>query len=320
MRMAVEGMGIVSAVGNGPQDLAQAARHILREESKTIAFSKIDTSNLAQHASSRALRRVDHFTRMALLAAYSALEDAGLDSAELEHTGIVLATGYGPVKLTFDFLDSIIDFGPEMASPQAFAHSVHNIPAATIALMMSLRGPCFSICQLDTAVAAALLTARTWLAEKRVTRVLLGAIDEHTALLEINAHRIAENLSAENSGGRRRLVPGEGAIFFCLHADPERARHGFIEDTSLSKPCLDAPIFFSGSASPAQRNTLPPMHDFSPLYGNMPIGMAFDAAVALLVVQGRLWPDMDECPAVHCLSRNRFGMTGSILVTSGECA
>jgi 3-oxoacyl-[acyl-carrier-protein] synthase II len=61
------------------------------------------------------------------------------------------------------------------------------------------------------------------------------------------------------------------------------------------------------------------MHDFSPLYGNMPIGMAFDAAVALLGVQGQLRPVMDECPAVHCLSRNRFGMTGSILVTSGEC-
>ena len=320
MRMAVEGMGIVSAVGNGLQELAQAARHILRAESQAIAFSKIDTSNLAQHASSRALRRVDHFTRMALLAAYSALEDAGLDSADLKHTGIVLATGYGPVKLTFDFLDSIIDFGPEMASPQAFAHSVHNIPAATIALLMTLRGPCFSICQLDTAIAAATLTAQTWLAEKRVTRVLLGAVDERTALLEINSQRIADNLSAENSGGRRRLVPGEGAVFFCLHADPDHARHGFIEGAPLSKTSLDAPIFFSGSASPAQRNTLPPMHDFSPLYGNMPIGMAFDAAVALLAVQGRLGPVMGECHAVHCLSRNRFGMTGSILVTSGECA
>ncbi|MBE1426597.1 3-oxoacyl-[acyl-carrier-protein] synthase II [Desulfomicrobium macestii] len=320
MRMAVEGMGIVSAVGNGLQDLAQAARHMLREESQTIEFSKIDTSNLVRHASSRALRRVDHFTRMALLAAYSALEDAGLDAAELEHTGIVLATGYGPVKLTFDFLDSIIDFGPEMASPQAFAHSVHNIPAATVALMMTLRGPCFSICQLDTAVAAATLTAQTWLAEKRVTRVLLGAVDEHTALLEINAQRIAENLSAEISGGRRGLAPGEGAVFFCLHADPEHARHGFIENASLSKTYPDAPIFFSGSASPAQRNTLPPMHDFSPLYGNIPIGMAFDATVALLTVQGRLGPVMDECPAVHCLSRNRFGMTGSILVTSREYA
>jgi len=319
MRMAVEGMGIVSTVGNGLQDLAQAARHILREESQTVAVSKTNTSKLAHYASSRALRRVDHFTRMALLAAYSALEDAGLDSAELEHTGIVLATGYGPVKLTFDFLDSIIDFGPEMASPQAFAHSVHNIPAATIALMMALRGPCVSLCQLDTVVTAAALTAQIWLAEKRVTRVLLGAVDEHTALIETNAKRIAKNLPAENSGGRRNLVPGEGAVFFCLHADPDRARHGFIEAVAPSKSCFDVPIFFSGSASPAQRNTLPPMHDFSPLYGNMPIGMAFDAAAALLAVKGRLKPAMDECPAIHCLCRNRFGMTGSILVSSGAC-
>ncbi|MGE4441636.1 MAG: beta-ketoacyl synthase N-terminal-like domain-containing protein [Desulfomicrobium sp.] len=319
MRMAVEGMGIVSTVGNAPQHLAQAARHILQKEGTSIADSKVDTGDLARYASSRALRRVDHFTRMALLAAYSALEDVGLEAAELRHTGIILATGYGPVKLTFDFLDSIIDFGPEMASPQAFAHSVHNIPAATIALMMSLRGPCFSFCQLDTAVAAAALTAQTWLAEKRVTRVLLGAVDEYTALLDTNTKRIAESLPAESSGGRRRLAPGEGAVFFCLHADPDKARHGFIEATPLSKPYLDVPIFFSGSASPAHRPDLPPAHDLSPLYGNIPIGMAFDAAIALLAVQGQLSPAIKKCPAVRCLSRDRFGMTGCILVTSGEC-
>lgn len=320
MRMAVEGMGIVSALGNEPRDLAQAARHILQEEGKLIAFSKIDTGGLARYASPRALRRVDHFTRMALQAAYSALEDAELDAAELKHTGIILATGYGPVKLTFDFLDSIIDFGPEMASPQAFAHSVHNIPAATIALMMALRGPCFSVCQLDTAVAAAALTAQTWLAEKRVTRVLLGAVDEHTALLETNTQRIAESLPAEISGGRRRLAPGEGAVFFCLHSDPGKARHGFIETMPPSESFLDAPVFFSGSASPAQRKAFPQAYDLSPLYGNMPIGMAFDAAIALLAVREQLSPALGKCPAVHCLSRNRFGMTGSILVTSGECA
>lgn len=320
MRMAVEGMGIVSAVGNNPRDLALAARHISEKDCQTYVLSKIDTSDLARFASPRALRRVDHFTRMALLAAYSALEDAGLDPAELEHTGIILATGYGPVKLTFDFLDSIIDFGPEMASPQAFAHSVHNIPTATIALMMALRGPCFSLCQLDTAVAAAALTAQTWLAERRVTRVLLGAVDEHTALLETNTQRIAENLPPESSGGRRRLAPGEGAVFFCLHADPGKARLGFMEAMPPSESFLDAPVFFSGSASPEQRNAFPQAHDLSPLYGNMPIGMAFDAAVALLAVREQLSPALEKCPAVHCLSKNRFGMIGRILVTSGECA
>jgi 3-oxoacyl-[acyl-carrier-protein] synthase II len=318
--MAVEGMGIVSTLGNAPQDMAQAARQILQKEGTPIAFSKIDTDNLARYASPRTLRRVDHFTRMALLAAYSALEDAGLDAAELEHTGIILATGYGPVKLTFDFLDSIIDFGPEMASPQAFAHSVHNIPAATIALMMALRGPCLSLCQLDTVVAAAALTAQTWLAEKRVTRVLLGAVEEHTALLETNARRIAENLPPEISGGRRKLVPGEGAVFFCLHADPKKARHGFIEAVPTAESLPHAPIFFSGSASPEQRQVFPQAHDLSPLYGNMPIGMAFDAAMALLAVGGQLSPALKQCPAVQCLSRNRFGMTGSIFVTSGEGA
>ena len=93
---------------------------------------------------------------MTLFAAYMALEDAGEKTAGPE-TDIVLATGYGPSRLTFDFLDSLLDFGPDMASPQAFAHSVYNIPAATVAVMMGVTGPCTIICQPDTAVAAAFL-------------------------------------------------------------------------------------------------------------------------------------------------------------------
>ncbi len=321
MRMAVEGMGVVSAGGNSPLALAQNAQLALRGERRSTLASKADTTALAQYVPTRNLRRVDHFTRMVLLAAYSALEDAGLTSADLGQTGIVLATGYGPARLTFDFLDSIIDFGPEMASPQAFAHSVHNIPAATIALMVGLRGPCFTICQLDTAFAAAALTARTWMAENRVTRVLLGAVDEHTDLLDVNSRRIASELLSETSGGRRDLLPGEGAVFFCLHADPAHARHGFFEEISMSRGGTRVgadPVFFSGSASSERRGSMDLMFDLSPAYGNIPIAMAFDATLALLAIQGLLSPIISGNAAVQCQSRDRFGVTGSIRVTSGS--
>lgn len=318
MRMAIEGMGVVSSAGNGHTALAQATLRVLEGGPGLDAAPGADTGDLTRYVPARALRRVDHFTRMTLLAAYRALEDAGLRTEELLGTGIVLATGYGPVKLTFDFLDSIIDFGPEMASPQAFAHSVHNIPAATVALMTGLRGPCFTVCQLDTAFAAAALTAWSWLREGRVQRVLLGAVDEHTDLLAENSLRLARDIPVQASGGRRTPPPGDGAAFLCLHADPARARHGFLEEPAVGRDMFRAesgPVFFSGSAGPGLRRTIPLLRDFSPVYGNMPTAMAFDAILAAMALHGLLGQELGACQSIRCLSRDRFGLAGSIRIT-----
>ena len=324
MRMALEGMGIVAPFGNGIKALKQAAFLKISNESNTSSTPATDTEPLKKHVPVRSLRRVDHFTRMTLLAAYEAVNDAGLSPADMKDAGIVLATGYGPARLTFDFLDSIIDYGPNMASPLAFSHSVHNIPAATVALSMHINGPCFTVSQFETSVAAAFLTARTWLAEERVERVLVGAVDEYTELLQENSTRMALELSSETSGGRRNHPPGEGAVFFCLHADASRARHGFIDQVKVSRVQPDraqtTPVFFSGAAGPRHRAALTTtsLHDFSNVYGNIPTAMAFDIALATCVLQGVLSPRIITPNTICCLSRDRFGTVGKLIVTPQE--
>ena len=323
MRMALEGMGVVTPLGNGLDALQQAALSSFSDEALVSAGTTTDTETLKNYLPVRALRRVDHFTRMTLLAAFQAVEDAELSPTDLHDAGIVLATGYGPARLTFDFLDSIIDYGPKMASPLAFSHSVHNIPAATVALKMHINGPCFTVSQFETSVAAAFLTARTWMAEGRVERVLVGAVDESTELLRENTARIAQELSPEASGGRRTALPGEGAVFFCLHADPCRARHGFVQEPGLSRETPEIsdilPTFFSGAASQKRRDAVSPnLHDFSSVYGNLPTAMAFDIALAACALSGELSPHIPTPNAIRCLSRDRFGTLGGLMVTPSE--
>lgn len=310
MSILVEGVGVVSAAGNGLETLARSGRSALAGRRETRP-EQADTAELSRYLSSRALRRTDHFTRMTLLAAYLALEDAGL--APAPETGIIVATGYGPARLTFDFLDSLLDFGPDLASPQAFAHSVHNIPAATTAIMMGITGPCTTICQPDTAVAAAFLTARLWMAEGRVERVLLGAVDERTDILEDNSRRLAGEIPAAMSGGRRVLPPGDGAVFFCLHADANQSGRAVIQNVSLSaNEPASGPVFFSGQASAARRANFASI-DLSPAYGNTPVAMAFDATLAVLGVSGALAPEF-TAQSVHCASRSPFGHTGGLTI------
>lgn len=313
--MAVEGIGLVWSGGHGLDDLAARARDMLAGTA-TPADVRAETDSLKNYLPTRALRRMDHFTRMTLLAAFEAARDAGLDATALANTGIVLATGYGPAALTFEFLDSMIDFGPDMASPQAFAHSVHNIPAATVAVSLKLTGPCTTIGQIDTAVPAALLTAQAWLREGRVDRVLLGASDEYTNLLRAVAPRLAAGVSG-TIAGRRHLPPGDGAAFFCLHPDPARARHGIVRDIALGTTPILTPeraTFLSGCLT-GHHDPSKNMHAFAPVYGSLPVAMAFDIVLAILAVNGRLEPTLRIQNAVQCRTRGHDGLHGALTVT-----
>lgn len=313
--MAVEGIGVVWSGGHGLDALAARARDMLAGTA-TSADVRAETDALKNYLPTRALRRMDHFTRMTLLAAFDAVRDADLDAADLANTGIILATGYGPAALTFEFLDSMIDFGPDMASPQAFAHSVHNIPAATVAVSLKLTGPCTTVGQIDTAVPAALLTAQAWLREGRVDRVLLGAGDEYTSLLLATAPRLAADFSGTNAG-RRHLPPGDGAVFFCLHPDPARARRGIVRDIVLGTAPILTPeqaTFLSGCLT-GHHNPSKNMHAFAPVYGPLPVAMAFDLALATLAVNGRLEPTLRTQSAVQCRTRDHDGLLGALTVS-----
>lgn len=186
MRLTIRGTGLVTPAAMG---------------------APCDTGDLASYVPLRRLRRIDHFTSMALLAAYRALDHADALSPIPPRLGIVLGTGYGPSRTTFNFLDSIITDGAAMASPLTFSHSVHNIPAGILSTLLGAPCPQTTICQLHTPVTSALCTAFLWLADERVDSVLLGAVDETTPLLEENTARLFGP----------SVHPTEGAAFFLLN-------------------------------------------------------------------------------------------------------
>jgi 3-oxoacyl-[acyl-carrier-protein] synthase II len=286
-----------------------------------------DISGLKEFISAKGLRQVDHFTRMALLCAVLALRDAGLDlfrSDIVSHrTGIVLATGYGPAKPTFDFLDSIITYGEPMASPLFFSHSVQNIPAASIAIKLGIVGPCLTVCQPDCPVTAALLAAWDWLDEGRVDRVLFGAVDELTPMLALASRRLV--LEGRNGKNEKDVAPalpplGEGAAFFCLDRETAGAKHGCITvvDMTHTVPGEEAaisvhtererPMFISGYglAETPQRGRI---HAASG-YGEIPVAQAFDMQLAL----GAMESFFALTPEADCVSVSRHGLTGLIRV------
>lgn len=254
--------------------------------------SPADTSSLKEKVSSRAIRQMGHFSRMALLCAVDALDDAGLSLEEVPaaDVGIVLATGYGPATPTFMFLDSILTHTELMASPLAFSHSVHNIPAASVAIVLGLTGPCSTVCQLDAPVAVAMLTAKLWLAEGRVRHVLVGAVDEATGLLAHNTRRLAhESASAVKREGKILPPVSDGAVFLCLSASPGPNVSGTLSEVGVSgkRELLEripgeggARLFFSGTEH-GDRHGTHQGRRLEDVYGRTPVAQGLDMVFSL---------------------------------------
>jgi len=297
---------------------------------------------LEEFINKRALRRVDHFSRMAVLASVLALEDADMLDEDHQHLAVVVSTGYGATRTTFSFLDSVIDDGDACASPTLFSNSVHNAAAAHISLQLKLTGPSLTISQFDQSLVSGLIAARQWLAEKRVDAVLLGVVDEYCSVLGYCWQRY---LATQTAGpmqpldfSRTSAVAGEGAAFFLLQADTdELPKYGSIAKVEMgnlsgSRPWIEAarPLILSCDGHPLSgavyRQQLAadqPVACYSPLYGSSPVTQGFDLAVAALTFQQQqFFPSTDAggnyysgqvvnaSPGCNALSCLRFGLNG----------
>lgn len=312
-RLAIKGIGVVGGFGAGVESLEAALRDgTVTVESLDVPTSqgtaripayRADTSPLEEFVPKRALRRVDHYSKLALLGAHMALKDAGLLGSDLSRLGVVLATGYGATATTFAFLDSLIADGDNCASPTHFANSVHNSAAANLSIMLGIKGPSLTVSQFEMSVPSALVSARQWLAEGRVDAVLFGAMDEVSDLIGY--------LQQRRCGGVHPIsmtpfdpevessIVGEGAAFLLLTRDGggsgycgiESIETGNLFGGELSLP--DDALLLLGADGrrevgrryldmvPAGANAA----CYTPIYGCMPAAAAFDLAAAALALK-----------------------------------
>jgi len=319
LKAILKGIGVVGGFGTGIQTLEKVllnrgptVESLAVPDPQTLGgqfFVPVDTRQIQDRFPSRALRRIDHFSRMALLAAVLALEDAGKPEVN-DRMGVIVATGYGATRTTFAFLDSVLEGGDSCASPTLFSGSVHNTAAAQISMLMGICGPNLTVSRFDLSISEALVVALIWLAEGRVTSVLVGGVDEWCPVLGHCYHRFfgKNDLSPMRplDPDRQSAVVAEGAAFFLLLPEEDRADgYGVIE--SVTTGCLrdDAPVLpedalillgADGHPVSARRYArfVPKnrkMAAYAPYYGSLPIGMGFDMAIAGLTLRRkRIFP------------------------------
>ncbi len=315
MRLAIQGIGITGSFGAGVDALRSAL------QSRTVAPQQLTvdhhdgardsfpayratTEGLERFLPKRELRRIDHFSKMTLLAAHLALEDAGLLEADRSRIGVVVASGYGPLKTTFNFLDSYLDFGYSCSSPTHFSNSVHNAAAAHVSMQLKLTSPSLTVTQFEMSVASALLSARQWLAEGRVDRVLFGAADEYCEVLRYcRRHFFADGeqgpLRPLDLAAQTAMV-GEGAVFMVLGREDNTAAYAAIDSVILGNHAVaplklpPAAVIVAGADGHRQCGRWyaevigdQPVVACSPYYGSFPAAAGFDLAAAALMLRDR---------------------------------
>ncbi len=307
-QIAVCGMGLLGGFGAGKEAALRALRSgggpngkvscLPAGTGKMLPAYLADTALLENYLDKRTLRRVNRYSKMALLGACMALEDAGCGiPVDSDRLGVIVASGYGALTTTFDFLDSMIDDGDALASPQLFSNSVHSSAAAHLTILLNIHGPCLTVSQFEMSGITALITAQQWLATGAVDAVLVGAVEEINSVMSYCYDQFFEHTPDVILPGNfdaQTAVMGEGACFLLLRrAAEELPAQACLEHINwspidqLSRPA-DAAWVLGADGHPCcskHYRNLPQGLFFSPHYGSMPSGQLFDVAFSILASQ-----------------------------------
>jgi 3-oxoacyl-[acyl-carrier-protein] synthase II len=201
--VAILSIGCVTPLG---RDTAEISRRLLASPAEK-APRRVSDDLLTDPKTAKSLRRADRFIRMASIAAMDAYAGAPQPPPAPEQVGLIVTSGLGPHCRGFKFIDGMLDAGDSDALPTDFSHSVHGAAASYIAGQLDLRGPSLSSTDFELGTEHAVLLAQTWLQDGICQRVLVGAVEELGDVQSGLAERIPE---------ARKLIPGEGAVFFML--------------------------------------------------------------------------------------------------------
>ncbi len=300
--MFISGIGIVFTRGRGIDSLEKALNQGWSSPSLTglIPAYRVSQETLTDTSLSKKIRRADRFSRMAVLSAVDACRDSCINVNEMGKLGIVLSTAFGPHSTTFSFIDDILDYGDANASPTKFSNSVHNAAASYVSSVLGSRGPTLTLAQFSFPFQNALVLAGLWLNEGRCEHVLCGCVDELNAVMEY-----ACKMKLQNAGdGKIRpfifsssplSVPGEGGAFFMLSKKKCEKNYGEVTGISFSGKTNGKPDItiidsdgMTGDETLYRETANSTVAGYSPLFGSMLIGSAFNFAAASLMLKNQV--------------------------------
>ncbi|BET69590.1 beta-ketoacyl-ACP synthase II [Opitutales bacterium ASA1] len=156
-RIVVTGLGVVSAVGNGPEAFWEG---LISGRSGIDRITAFDTSDYPCKIGAevrdfdpcawmdpKEARRNDRYTQFAVAAAKQGIRDAGIDLGAIDgdRCGVFVGSGIGGIITIETQARVLFERGPRKVSPFMIPSLIANIASGVVAIELGARGPNFSI-------------------------------------------------------------------------------------------------------------------------------------------------------------------------------
>ena len=242
-RIVISGAGAVSPFGAGVRplldgvDRGRGAWVRVPRAAGACARARLAAVAPAQFEAGRfpasAWRRLDRCSRMAVLAADEAIGSAGESPVSVMEAGVVLGTMTAGIAPLGEMLETRLAQGPDAVSPMLFPFTVQNAPASQCSILLALRGPNLTVCQMEASGLGAVAVAAALLRQGAADAVLAGGVDEHPALVGEAWRKLRITAPPSDPPAwrgpfdtrRRGFLPGEGAyVLFMETLERARAR------------------------------------------------------------------------------------------------
>jgi 3-oxoacyl-[acyl-carrier-protein] synthase II len=156
-RIVVTGIGIVSPIGVGKEEFAQAleqgksgANHITSFDVtnfSTKIAANVKDFVVENYLDRKKARRMARFTQLGTVAAQMAVKDSGLKLEEEDRSriGVVTGTGMGGLDVIEEEHRSLMEKGPRRVSPFLIPMIITNILPGEIAIQCGCTGPNYAV-------------------------------------------------------------------------------------------------------------------------------------------------------------------------------
>ncbi|MDX6361275.1 MAG: 3-oxoacyl-[acyl-carrier-protein] synthase, partial [Streptomyces sp.] len=228
--------GLAGSAGNTEQLIAALAdgrpcftglEHV--EGVGEVPIGRVDVKSASRGINPSRARRMDPLSLLAAAAVGDLYARHGKPSrAEAEGTGIVFATGYGPVTSVLQFHKGVLEQGITGANPSLFANTVVNAAAGHVAMLHRYRGYTATIANGGTSSVLALQLAARVIARGAADRIMVVIADEfpEQALATQAGLPGYARSTRVVPGGRTGMVLSEGAAAILLESEASAAARG----------------------------------------------------------------------------------------------
>ena len=162
-RVVITGMGAVTPLGTGVEkfwegikankigfsfiDKFDTERTGVKIAGIVRDFDEADYYDVTGCFDKKEAKRMDQFTKYAVVAAHEAMTDAGTDFSDLDpyRAGVIVGSGIGGIDLTLSEYEKYLEKGPGRISAFYIPMMISNMAAGTISMKTGFRGANFDV-------------------------------------------------------------------------------------------------------------------------------------------------------------------------------